>query len=413
MAFLMLLAYRVLGWIALAPLCFAVRKHPNFKGTIASRLALSMPERRAGELVWLHCSSLGEVKAAELLIEALRKVRPGLLIYVSSMTATGREAAQKIAGLDCVFPFPFDLAPVMRRYIDHLKPSAVIIVETEIWPNLLNEAHKRKVPVAFINARMSEKSARNYGFIKPLMAGILCDTSVLAISDADAGRFASLGAVNVSVLGNIKFDAVRSADVSNREALKAGVNAAGMPVFIAGSVREGEEKYVVDAIKFASEKVGGLVSIIAPRHPDRVGLLCDMLKDSGMGFSLRSSGERSDVVVVDTMGELFRLYGASDVAFVGGSLVDLGGQNILEPLAWGVPTIHGQYMSNFLWALDVVGRYTVKVEKPEDLGAQIVEVLGNIRSCEKKAEGALNTLSKFKGISMQYAVAIVPILEKQ
>ena len=413
MARLILLTYRILTWIALIPLCAVVRNHPNFKGTLASRLGVNMPPGRAeGDLIWLHCASLGEVKAAELLIDALKKIWPGLLIYVSSMTATGREAAHKIKGIDHVFPFPFDLAPVMRHFMKHLRPSALVIVETEIWPNLLIEALNENVPVVFVNARMSEKSVRNFKFIRPLTSKILRSATVLAISNSDAERFATIGARDVKVIGNIKFDAVKSADTSKREKLKESINASGRPVFIAGSVREGEEQFVVEAIRAASSKIPGLISIVVPRHPDRVGLICDILKNSNLSFSLRSSGNNSDIIIVDTMGELFNLYGASDVAFVGGSLVDLGGQNILEPIAWGVPTIHGQYMSNFKWALDVVSGSTVQVKSPEKLGAAIVNVLINPDIYKKMADDALLSISKRKGISMQYAENIALLLNK-
>jgi 3-deoxy-D-manno-octulosonic-acid transferase len=413
MAALMLSIYRILTWIVLAPVCAVVRNHPNFKGTLASRLSINLPGRPDGELVWLHCASLGEVKAAELLIDALQQIRPNLLIYVSSMTATGRDAALKNTVIDHVFPFPFDLAPVMRRFMKHLKPSSLVIMETEIWPNLLVEANEEDIPVIFINARMSEKSVQNYKFIKPLTSRILSNSCVLAILDTDAERFNYIGARHVKVIGNIKFDAVKAADTSKKEALKENINAAGRPVFIAGSVREGEEKIVVDAIKCASSKFAGLVSIIAPRHPDRVGFLCDTVKASGLSFSLRSSRNPSDIIVVDTMGELFNLYGASDVAFVGGSLVPLGGQNILEPLAWGVPTIHGPHMSNFNWALDVVGPWTVEVKNAESLGTAIIDILGNLDFYKGMAGNALCSISKLKGISMQYAEIIALMLDKK
>jgi len=259
---------------------------------------------------------------------------------------------------------------------------------------------------------MSEKSVRNFKFIRPLTSKILRSATVLAISNSDAERFATIGARDVKVIGNIKFDAVKSADTSKREKLKESINASGRPVFIAGSVREGEEQFVVEAIRAASSKIPGLISIVVPRHPDRVGLICDILKNSNLSFSLRSSGNNSDIIIVDTMGELFNLYGASDVAFVGGSLVDLGGQNILEPIAWGVPTIHGQYMSNFKWALDVVSGSTVQVKSPEKLGAAIVNVLINPDIYKKMADDALLSISKRKGISMQYAENIALLLNK-
>jgi 3-deoxy-D-manno-octulosonic-acid transferase len=400
---MMLYIYRLLTWIALIPVCIAVRNHPNFKGTILKRLGFEMPHRPSGELIWLHCASLGEVKAAALLVEALKQIKPEVKICVSSMTLTGRQEAAKTKGIDLVFPFPFDLAGVMGRYFKAFKPKALVIMETEIWPNMLFAAKKAGIPVIFANARMSQRSARNFTMIKPLLKSVLSNATILAIADEDASRFKAIGAIKVEVMGNIKFDQIRSADPLKRESLKMNITENGSPVFIAGSVREGEEKFVVDAVKHAASKIPGLVSIIAPRHLNRVGLVCRLLEASGIEYSLRSAKAKSQVIVVDTMGELFELYGASDCAFVGGSLIDLGGQNILEPVAWGVPVIHGRFMSNFTWALDVVGKWTVKVDNPAALGAAVVDVFDNMPRYQGDAQSALEKLSGLKGISMEYA----------
>jgi len=382
------------------------RNHPNFRGTILKRLGCKMPLRPTGKIIWLHCSSLGEVKAAALLVDALKKIRPEVKICVSSMTLTGRDEALKTKGIDMVFPFPFDLACIMSRYFKVLKPEALVIMETEIWPNMLFEAKKADIKVVFANARMTQKSARNFTFIKPLLKSALSEALILAIAKEDASRFKSLGAKKVEVLGNIKFDQVKAADLSKRKSLKMNITGNGSPVFIAGSVREGEEKFVVEAVKQASLKITGLVSIIAPRHSNRVGLVCELLEASNIEFSLRSAKAQSQVIVVDTMGELFELYGASDCAFVGGSLIDLGGQNILEPVAWGVPVIHGKFMSNFTWALDVLGKRTVCVDNPSELGAAVIEVFSSMPKYQDNAQKALDSLSVLKGISMEYALKI-------
>jgi 3-deoxy-D-manno-octulosonic-acid transferase len=390
-----------------------VRNHPNFKGTLKQRLGLVMPPRGDGKILWLHCASLGEVKAAAVFIETIKELRPELAVYVSSMTATGRDAAKKISAIDNVFPLPFDLALIVRHYIKFLRPSVLVIMETEIWPNLIIEAKKECVPVVFVNARMTERSFRNYRLIKPFLKRVLEGVTVLPIADADAERFRFLGANCTKVFGNIKFDMVRNADTNIRKKLKESLNAKDRPVFIAGSIREGEEKMVVDAIKLTSSTVPDLVSVIAPRHTGRIKLICDLVRANDLDFSLRSSGLEADVIVVDTMGELFSLYGAADVAFVGGSLVDFGGQNILEPVAWGVPVIHGPFMSNFQWALDAVGQWTIRIGNQGDLSDAIVDVLNNLDSYKTMAENALVSLSNTRGISSRYAQEVASIQEKR
>lgn len=408
MARLILGLYNLLAHILIGPVCLYVRRHPNFAGTLRLRLSMKLPGPHEGDLIWFHGASLGEVKAAAGLIEALKARRPSVRICVSSMTATGREAASKIEAVDMILPMPFDLPWVMRRYFERLKPHALVIVETEIWPNMLAQARIAGVKTLFVNARLSEKAFGRYRWVRPLMAHVLQGARVLAIADADAGRFKALSGKAVQVLGNLKFDALQAVDSDRAGRIRATLGCGDRPVFIAGSVREGEEHSVMDAVITARLKIPGLFAMVAPRHPQSIPIVTDMAKAAGIPWGLRSKKAQDvDLLVIDTMGELFDLYGASQAAFVGGSLVPLGGQNILEPLAWGVPTIHGPHMDNFLWAMDVVKDYTIVVDDAAALGQAIGAVLSSLAEYASRARAARQALAEAQGATARYVAAIL------
>ena len=407
MAALILGLYNLLATLLVWPICILVRRHPNFKDTLQLRLSFKLPARPHGELLWFHGSSLGEVKAVAGLLTELKARRPDITIGVSTMTVTGREAAGSIAGVDLILPFPFDLDWVMRRYLRHLAPQALVIVETEIWPNLLMEAQKAGIRTLFVNARLTKKAFRRYQWIKHLTRRVLRHAEVLAIAPEDKSRFKSLGAQRVDVIGNLKFDAMRTSDPGRARATRASLQCGDRPVFIAGSVREGEEVMVLEAIRYAHDRIPGLFSIIAPRHAERIPLLIDLSKASGLVWGLRSRPGAEDLLIIDTAGELFDLYGAAQAAFVGGSLVDLGGQNILEPIAWGIPTIHGPHMYKFLWALDAVKGHTLVVHDATELGKTIVDILMHPERYAAMARGGREKLVLARGGTERYLHAIL------
>jgi len=412
LAELIIVAYRLLGNIFIWPLCLVLQRYPNFSSTILQRLAIDIaPAPEGKNVIWVHASSVGEVKAIEGLIHAIKKSWPQMHIYLSTMTATGRQVASKIEGVDRIFAFPFDLDWVMQRYMKIIKPSMLVIVETEIWPNLILAARRYGVPVFFVNARMRQESYNQYKLFTFALRKLLQDVHVLAIAGDDAQRFTKLGAGEVEVVGNLKFDAVGAADPDKAARTRKELGLDARPVFIAGSVREGEERFVVDAIAYACEHIPGLFSLVAPRHPESIDVITRALNEKSLSWEFKSSYERdnADVLVVDTVGELFDLYGASDVAFVGGSLIDLGGQNILEPVSWGVPTLHGPFMSNFNWALDAIQGNTVIVKTPQDLALLMVECFRNIDIYTQLGLKAQERLNTHRGITERY----VHILQTQ
>ena len=372
------------------------------------RLAFKLPVVPRGDLIWFHAASLGEVKAISTLIEMLKSQRPDCCICLSSMNATGRKAASMIKGIDLILPMPFDLAWIMRRYLAHLKPKVLVIVETEIWPNFLIQARKARVETIFINARISPKSFNRYKMIKSLMKNIFSNARILAVSNEDAARYSALGAKKVEVFGNLKFGNTPVINPEKEREIRRMLQCAERPVFIAGSTREGEEQFVIEAIKTARTSLPELFSIVAPRHPASIPVLIDLAKSFGISWTLRTKPAKdADLLFVDTMGELSDFYAVAQVAFVGGSLVPAGGQNILEPVSRNVPTIHGPHMENFLWALDVVKGYTIIVNNAADLGWAIVAVLTETERYSALSKAARESLAQAQGITMRYVSAIL------
>ncbi|OQB51603.1 MAG: 3-deoxy-D-manno-octulosonic acid transferase [Deltaproteobacteria bacterium ADurb.Bin151] len=224
-------------------------------------------------------------------------------------------------------------------------------------------------------------------------------------------RFKALGADNVSQAGNIKFDAVTKLKGERADTLKKELAIGNRPVFIAGSIRSGEEALVVASIEEIRKNIPEVFCIVAPRHHDRISFVTCAATDRGMTWSLRSEGAAdADILILDTTGELFDFYGLSTVAFVGGSLVKSGGQNPLEPIAWSVPTLHGPHMDNFLWAMEVVGEFTITVRDESELAREAVSVISHPELYRPKAEMARDALDHAKGATKTYCNEIMKII---
>ncbi|HOO38709.1 MAG TPA: 3-deoxy-D-manno-octulosonic acid transferase [Deltaproteobacteria bacterium] len=408
MARLIIFLYRVLGTVLIWPAALLMSRHPNFRGTIRGRLGFTLPVLPdEGTIVWVHAASVGEVKAARGLIKELKAGRKNLFVCLSSVTVTGRDVATKIPEVDLVIPFPFDLSWVMRRYMLHLHPEALMIVETELWPNMILAAERLGIPVVFVNARMTDRSYTRFEKVRAVIKEVLKNVQVFAMADSDAQRFSGLGAQKVEVLGNLKFDHVSDVDMGKRATMRKQLGVEGRAVFIAGSIREGEETEVMDAIAYAASRIEGLYSIVAPRHPAMLVLLKELADRRNIRWGLRSQMPSDiDLLFVDTFGELFDLYGSADAAFVGGSLKELGGQNILEPVAWGVPTIHGPHMDNFLWAMDVVQDSTLEVADSAQLGEAVVKVISHQDDSRDMAARAREALNAKRGVTKRYVQAL-------
>ncbi len=315
-------------------------------------------ERRIG-CVWVHAVSVGEMRAAQPLIKRLRTDYPDRQILVSCMTATGREVAGELyAGQAACVYLPYDFFCLQRRLIAYFEPSLLLIMETEIWPNLLAACHADRVPVVLVNARLSEKSRHGYArfpIIRTLAREALQSLhAVGAQSPADATRLASLGAHKIEVTGNIKFDVpIDSALVARGRAWRDALGA-DKRVLLAASTREGEEVILLDAYRknFSAVERGRNLLVIVPRHPQRFDAVYQLIGAASFSAGRRSAGEEvaagdMEVWLGDSMGEMAAYLSLCDVAFIGGSLLPLGGQNLIEACAQGKPVIMGPSVFNF------------------------------------------------------------------
>jgi 3-deoxy-D-manno-octulosonic-acid transferase len=307
------------------------------------------------DVIWIHAVSVGEVCAAQALIESLLSDASGRPILITTTTPTGRDIAQRLFGQTVSYRYlPYDLPGSVRRFLNAVRPAVAVIMETEIWPNLYYQLHQRRVPLLLLNARLSPASLKGYLKLPALSrAAIRCVERIAAQSEEDARRFVCLGAgqQQLSVAGNLKFDGRLPADFAERvAALKSSLGADRL-IWVAGSTHGGEEQQVLDAHRRILQVHTHALLLIVPRHPERVkevGLLC---QQAGMGFQYFSSlsvpSEGFQVVIVDTFGDLVYLYGLAQAAFVGGSLTEKGGHNPLEALLAGAPVVTGPSVCNF------------------------------------------------------------------
>ncbi len=311
--------------------------------------------------IWVHAVSVGEVLAARPLVDELRTRYPGFRLFVSTTTVAGQQLARRqLPQADAVFYFPLDFAWVVRRVMDRVKPRLLVLLEGEIWPNVLREGARRGVRTAIVNGRVSARSYPRYRLLAPLMRRVLAGVDAFCMqSDEGARRITRMGAdpARVTVTGSLKFDAVHvpapSAHGRPRErVLRFFRLAASRPVVVAGSTMPGEERPVLQAFRRIKAGQPQALLILAPRHTDRFTEVMHIARGEGFATARRTelaidAEPRADVVVLDTIGELPQVYQLATVAFVGGSLVPTGGHNILEPAVYGRPVVFGPSMTNF------------------------------------------------------------------
>ncbi|WP_067709293.1 MULTISPECIES: lipid IV(A) 3-deoxy-D-manno-octulosonic acid transferase [unclassified Erwinia] len=305
--------------------------------------------------ILLHSVSVGETLAAVPLVRALRHRYPSMPITVTTMTPTGSERAASAFGTDVHHVYlPYDLPGSMNRFLDNTRPRLVIIMETELWPNMISLLHARKIPLVIANARLSERSAKGYKKLGKFMQQLLQKITLIAAQNQEDGdRFVSLGLkrAQLTVTGSLKFDISVTPELAARAITLRRQWAPRRPVWIATSTHEGEESIILDAHRKLLARFPNLLLILVPRHPERFSTARELTQKAGLSYTLRSSGEipsgSTQVVIGDTMGELMLLYGIADLAFVGGSLVERGGHNPLEAAAHALPVLMGPHIFNF------------------------------------------------------------------
>lgn len=312
---------------------------------------------RAQSPVWVHAVSVGETIAAIPLIKALQHRYPRLRFIVTTTTPTGSERVRAAFGQQSLHCYmPYDLPDAVARFLRRINPCLLIIMETELWPNTLAACHRRGIPVVLANARLSAKSARGYRRLAMLTRPMLRRLSVVAAQHGDdRRRFAELGlpAAASAVTGSIKFDlTVSDAQLQAAAQLKRDWSNGGRrTVWLAASTHDGEDEEIVRAFAEVCNQLDNPLLVVVPRHPERFERVFELCRNHGYRLSRRSRGVATgpdiQIVLGDTMGELLVLFGACDIAFVGGSLIDRGGHNLIEPAAWGVPVLSGPSLFNF------------------------------------------------------------------
>jgi 3-deoxy-D-manno-octulosonic-acid transferase len=347
--------------------------------------------------IWLHAVSLGEMSAAAPLIRAIRVRFPQFPVVLTTATPAGRLRAQGLFGDSVDLRFlPYDTPGSVRRFLTRIRPRLAIIMETELWPNLFGECERRGVPVILASARLSAKSVARYARTGKLFSSVFTDNVVVAAQSAgDAQRFQSIGApaALVHVIGNVKFDLELDAAVVDAGRELRAARDAGRPTWVAGSTHAGEEEQVLAAHALLLRQVPAALLLLAPRHKDRFGAVADLLSRQGLHFARRSSGEApgegAAVMLIDTVGELNLVYASADVAFVGGSLVPIGGHNLLEPAALGLPVLTGpfQFNNKEIARLLLERGAAREVRDANRLAAELEALLGN--TVERQRMGAI------------------------
>jgi 3-deoxy-D-manno-octulosonic-acid transferase len=355
----MYLAYSLLlslGLLLLSPyFLFQALAHRKYITGLRERLG-SLPKLDRQPVVWLHCVSVGETQAARPLVERIRKELPHHALVVSTVTLTGQKLARDLFREQAarVVYFPFDWRWSVRRALNALSPSVVVVMETELWPNFLRECKAREIPVALVNGRISRKSFGRYLKIRFFLRHVLdCLSIAVMQSEQDAERILQLGMTKERVFsaGNLKFEAIRNTDqktdFKNRFGLQSDV-----PLVLAASTHAPEEKIVLESLRKLRQSQPGVRLMIAPRHPERFNEVAELIGASGLSWARRTDAPASTdtsatVILLDTIGELPSTYSYASVVFVGGSIVDRGGHNVLEPAAHGVAVITGAHTHNF------------------------------------------------------------------
>jgi 3-deoxy-D-manno-octulosonic-acid transferase len=343
--------------------------------------------------IWIHAVSVGEVLTARPLISDLKRRYPNLRMFLSTTTMSGQQLARRsVQDVDAVFYFPFDLGFVVRRTLDLVRPKLFIMMETEIWPNLLRECRRRGIKTAVVNGRLSARSFPRYRMIRPMMRRVLDHIDrFLVQSEESARRFIDLGAdpARVVVTGSLKFD---SLDLSST-ALQARARdrvlryfrvPASRPVIVAGSTMKGEEAQVLRAFRRVRSAAPNTLLVLAPRNPERFGEAEQLARSEGWKVARRSdlaidSEPRVDIVIIDTIGELATIYQIATIVFVGGSLVATGGHNVLEPAVFGKPIVFGPHMQNFLEIADafVSNGAGVQLSGDDQLEEALLSLMGD------------------------------------
>lgn len=421
----MRILYNLLTYLLLIPfaLYWLVRGISNrsYLDRLGQRIGFGFPS--IDGCIWIHAVSVGEVQAAVPLIHALIKRFPDQNVLITTVTPTGASRVTTLFGdkvEHCYIPFEFPHA--IARFFKSVRPQAAMIMETEIWPNLYRGCGIRNIPLILVSARISPKSVPGYRRLMPLIRQTLSHGIIIAAqSQADADRFLELGASSVRtwVTGNIKFDIEPDPDIAGQGVLLRGELFGERPVWIAASTHDGEEQQVLAAHRKLLENIPDLLLVLVPRHPERFSSVAGLLEKQAFKFVSRSDNQAcsaaAEVFLLDTMGEVPLFYAASDIAFVGGSLVPVGGHNMLEPASLGLPIISGPHVFN---SLDIAGKFVElgacrMVANSDELAVVISDLIENPAEAEKLGTNGRLVLEQNRGSLARLLVLLEPLLAEE
>ena len=361
------------------------RHNPNYRERWRERLGF-VPRQTEQPSIWVHAVSVGEVIASVPLVKALAERYPNHTIVMTTTTPPGSDQViRTLSHYVTHFYLPYDLPSCIKRFIARRRVTALIIMETELWPNLLRIHRSLAIPTIIANARLSSRSVKNYSRFKPLISKVLSYlTFVIAQNEVDAARYVDLGLAEskIKISGNIKFDLSIPEDIFSLGAsIRKKIGAQDRPTIMLASTHDGEEKIWTEVLKRIQLQVPNVLLLLAPRHPERFDAVARMLQAHDFTVTRRSLGQvvsdSTEIYLCDTMGELLQFYAASDVSFVGGSLVPIGGHNVIEPAALGLPIITGNHMQNFEMILQQLldARGILVFSEPETIAQAMVDLI--------------------------------------
>jgi 3-deoxy-D-manno-octulosonic-acid transferase len=404
---------------------FQMARHGKYRKGLAERLGrLPLRLQLPGEeerVIWVHAVSVGEVLAVAGLVEVLGRRFPRHQIFISTTTDTGQALARQRFGEGNVFYFPMDFAFAIRPYLQALRPQLVVIAETEFWPNFMRLAHASGARIAVVNARISDRSFPRYRRFRRWLRRVLANVDLfLAQTSEDAARLRDIGASpeRVHVGGNLKFDIPAPAPTAIVESVRSSITAsAAGPVLVCGSTVDGEEPLLLKAFENLLVEHPRAVMILAPRRPERFPGVITLLEHMSIRFWRRSqwNGEAltGGVFLLDTIGELAALYALADVAFVGGSLVEQGGHNIIEPAQHGVATVVGNHTENFRDIVSLLqSRDAVRIVGPAELPLMLLELLANDEERRALGQRAAETTRSQVGATARTAGELGELLTR-
>ena len=419
----MQLLYNLLTWILLPVLAcywlFRSIANRRYRPKLRQRFGFGYPKLKG--CIWIHAVSVGEVQAAVPLVRTLAERFPEHDILVSTVTPTGAARVRAVFGDSVQHCYiPFEIPTAIRAFFSSVDPRVALVMETEIWPNLYRGCGIRDIPLVLVSARVSPNSVPGYKRLLPLIRETLSHGIVIAAqSEADAERFLSLGAApeRTTVTGNIKFDIQLDEDLVQRGAAIRQELLGDRPVWIAASTHEGEEEPVLAAHGQLLSRYPDLLLVLVPRHPERFGTVRDRSEKAGFSVVSRTDGRRCDadtqVFLCDTMGELSMFYAASDVAFVAGSLVPVGGHNLLEPAALAKPVISGPHVFN---AQDIADMFMARdaclmVESADELAAAVADLLDNPERALQIGRNGYEVVATNRGSLARLLVLLEPLID--